>query len=345
MLAASREFDGAAPAMTTETFSALVAEGGSSGYTVSLKQLTKKDLPPGDVLVDVAYSSLNYKDGLAVTARGKIIRKFPMVCGIDLAGRVLESSVPEFHACDEVLAVGQGLGESRWGGYSQRAQLPADALLHLPPGLTLKPAMAIGTAGFTAMLSLMALEQNGVKPGAREIIVTGAGGGVGSIAVALLAARGYKVAASTGRAGLHPFLRELGATTIVDRAELSQKSAPLATERWGGAIDSVGGVTLSSVISATAAYGAVAACGMAGGAEFTSSVFPFILRNVALLGINSVSAPKALRIEAWDRLARELPREKLGSLTAVEPLSKIKELSAAILAGTIRGRTVIDVNG
>jgi acrylyl-CoA reductase (NADPH) len=330
--------------MASDAFNALMAEGSSSGYTVTLKQLSKDALPEGDVTVEVAYSSLNYKDGLAVTARGKIIRKFPMVCGIDLAGRVLESSAPEFHRGDDVLAVGQGLGETRWGGYSQRARLPTDVLLHVPAGLSLKRAMAIGTAGFTAMLSLMALEHNGVKPGAKEVIVTGAGGGVGSIAVALLAAKGHKVAASTGRAELHSFLRGLGAATIVDRAELSQRPAPLATERWAGAIDSVGGVTLSSVIAATAAYGAVAAGGMAGGAEFTSSVFPFILRNVALLGINSVVTPKPMRVQAWDRLARELPLDKLDSLTALEPLSKIKELSQAILAGRIRGRVVIDVN-
>lgn len=330
--------------MTSDTFNALIAEGSSSGYEVALKRLTEEALPEGDILVEVAYSSLNYKDGLAVTARGKIIRKFPMVCGIDLAGRVLESSVAEFRPGDEVLAVGQGLGESRWGGYSQRARLPADFALLVPAGLSLKRAMAIGTAGFTAMLSLMALEHNGVNPGAKEIIVTGAAGGVGSIAVALLAAKGYKLAASTGRAELHSFLRGLGATAIVDRAELAQKPAPLAAERWGGAIDSVGGQTLSSVIAATAAYGAVAACGMAGGAEFTSSVFPFILRNVALLGINSVSTPKPVRVQAWERLARELPLEKLDSLTTVEPLSRIKELSEAILAGKIRGRVVLDVN-
>jgi len=330
--------------MTSHTFNALMAEGSSNAYTVAFKQLANDALPDGDVLVEIAYSSLNYKDGLAVTARGKIIRKFPMVCGIDLAGRVLESSIPNFRAGDEVLAVGQGLGETRWGGFSQRARLPADFLLRLPAGLNLKRAMAFGTAGFTAMLSLMALEQNGVRPGAKELIVTGAGGGVGSIAVALLAAKGYKVAASTGRAELHPFLRSLGATTIVDRAELSQKPAPLAAERWAGAIDSVGGQTLSSVIAATTAYGAVAACGMAGGAEFTSSVFPFILRNVALLGINSVSTPKPIRVQAWERLARELPLDTLDSLTTVEPLSKISELSEAILAGKIRGRVVLEVN-
>jgi acrylyl-CoA reductase (NADPH) len=330
--------------MTSDTFDALMAEGNSSAYTVALKRLTKAALPEGEVLIEVSYSSLNYKDGLAVTGRGKIIRKFPMVCGIDLAGRVLESTAPEFRAGDEVLAVGQGLGETRWGGYSQRARVPADVILLVPAGLSLKRTMAIGTAGFTAMLSVIALEHNGIKPGPKEIIVTGAAGGVGSIAVALLAARGYKVAASTGRAELHPFLRALGATTIVDRAELAQKPAPLAAERWAGAIDSVGGQTLSSVIAATAAYGAVASCGMAGGADFASSVFPFILRNVALLGINSVSAPKPLRMQAWERLARELPPEKLDSLTAVEPLSKINELSEAILAGKIRGRVVVDVN-
>lgn len=330
--------------MTSDTFNALIAEGSSSDYKVAFKQLPKDALPDGEVLVDIAYSSLNYKDALAVTARGKIIRKFPMICGIDLAGRVLESSSAEFRPGDQVLAVGQSLGETRWGGYSQRARLPADVLLHAPAGLSMKQTMAIGTAGFTAMLSLMALEHNGVKPGPKEIIVTGAGGGVGSIAVALLVAKGYKVAASTGRAELHPFLHELGATSIVDRAELAQKPAPLAAERWAGAIDSVGGPTLSSVISATAAYGAVAACGMAGGAEFTSSVFPFILRNVALLGINSVATPKPLRVQAWERLARELPAQKLDLLTTVEPLSKIKELSEAILAGKIRGRVVVDVN-
>jgi len=330
--------------MASETFNALVAEGTSAGYTVGIQRLTRESLPVGEVLVEVLYSSLNYKDGLAVTGRGKILRKFPMVCGIDLAGRVIESSSAEFRAADEVLAVGQGLGESRWGGYSQRARVPADALLRIPAGLSMKRAMAIGTAGFTAMLCLMALEHCGVSAGGKEVLVTGAGGGVGSIAVALLAARGYKVAASTGRAELHSFLRGLGATTIVDRAELAQKTPPLAPERWAGAIESVGGQTLASAIAATSAYGAVAACGLAGGTEFAASVFPFILRNVALLGINSVNTPKPERIRAWDRLARELPLDKLDSLTRVEPLSKIQELSEQILAGSIRGRVVVDVN-
>jgi acrylyl-CoA reductase (NADPH) len=330
--------------MSGETFRALIAEGNSNEYSVALKELKKTDLPSGEVLVEVSHSSLNYKDGLAVVARGKIIRKFPMICGIDLAGRVLESSSAEFRVGDEVLAVGQGLGETQWGGYSQLARLPADTLLHLPKGLTLKQAMAIGTAGFTAMLSLMALENYGVKPGAREVLVTGAGGGVGSISVLLLAARDFEVAASTGRPELHPFLHSLGAATIVDRAELFKKSPPLGSERWAGAIDSVGGQTLATVITGISSYGAVAACGLAGGAELETTVFPFILRNIALLGINSVGTPKARRIEAWDRLSRELPLDKLDSLAAVEPLTKIKELAEKILAGQIRGRVIIDVN-
>ncbi len=330
--------------MPTDKFNALIAEGSSSQYSVALKQIASGDLPGGDVLVEIFYSSLNYKDALAVTARGKVIRKFPLVCGIDLAGRVLESSSPDFHAGDEVLAVGQGLGESRWGGYSQRARVAADALIRIPAGLDAKHAMAIGTAGFTAMLSLIALENYGMKPGEKEILVTGATGGVGSVAILLLAGKGYKVAASTGREEFHSYLRGLGAAAIVSRAELEQKTGPLASERWGGAIDSVGGQTLSSVIAATAAYGAIAACGMAGGAEFTANVFPFILRNVGLLGINSVNTPKALRKVAWERLARELPLAKLDSISSVEPLSEIVKLSQRLLAGGLHGRVVIDVN-
>jgi acrylyl-CoA reductase (NADPH) len=330
--------------VTSSHFTALLAEGTSKEYTVALKPLPPDALPPGEVLVEVQYSSLNYKDGLAVTAKGRVIRKFPMVCGIDLAGRVLESSSPEFKADDEVLAVGQGLGESQWGGYSQRARVSADTLLHVPAGLTLKRCMAVGTAGFTAMLSLMALEHNGLKPGGGEVLVTGAGGGVGSIAIALLAARGYRVAASTGRPELHPYLDELGASAIIERSELAQKTAPMISERWAGAIDSVGGATLSAIIAGTVAYGSVAVCGLAGGAELTTTVFPFILRNVSLLGICSSTTPKPMRVRAWDRLARELPADKLDSLTSVAPLSNIRELSEQILAGGIRGRVVIDVN-
>jgi acrylyl-CoA reductase (NADPH) len=325
-------------------FRALLAEGTSKEYTVALKQLPAEALPTGEVLIEVVFSSLNYKDGLGVMAKGRVIRKFPMVLGVDLAGRVLESSSPEFKAGDEVLAVGQGLGETQWGGYSQRARLRADTLLHAPSDLTLKRGMAIGTAGFTAMLSLMALEHDGVKPGSGEVLVTGAGGGVGSVAVALLAARGYKVAASTGRPELHSYLDALGASAVIERSELEKKAAPLITERWAGAIDSVGGQTLATVIASTVAYGSVAACGLAGGSELSTTVFPFILRNISLLGINSVSAPKALRVQAWNRLASELPADKLDSITTVEPLSRIRELSEQILAGGTRGRVVIDVN-
>lgn len=326
------------------TFRALIAEGSADRYVTHFKDLTADALPPGDVQVEVAYSSLNYKDGLAVTGRGRIIRRFPMVCGIDLAGRVIATESPAFAPGDEVLVVGQGLGETQWGGYSQRARVQADAALKLPAGVSLKQAMAIGTAGFTAMLALMALEDYGIAAGEREMVVTGAAGGLGSVAVALLAAHGYKVAASTGRAGTHAYLRELGATTIVDRGDLAKESPPLAPQRWAGGIDAVGGQTLASVIASTAAYGAVAACGLAGGAELATTVFPFILRNVALLGINSVDPPAALRARAWERLAHGAFLAKLETIAGLEPLSRIQELSQQILEGRIRGRVVIDVN-
>ena len=326
------------------TFRALIAEGTAERYVTHFKDLSDDELPPGDVLIEVAYSSLNYKDALAVTGRGRIIRRFPMVCGIDLSGRVVATESPAFAIGDEVLVVGQGLGETHWGGYSQRARVRADAAVKLPVGLTLKQAMAIGTAGFTAMLSLIALEHHGIGPGDREVVVTGAGGGVGSTAVALLAVHGYKVAASTGRAETHAYLRQLGANTIVDRADLAKETPPLATERWAGGIDTVGGQTLASMIASTAAYGAVAACGLAGGAELSTTVFPFILRNVALLGINSVFPPRPLRIHAWDRLAQDTFLQRLDTIASLEPLSGIEELCGRILDGRIRGRVVIDVD-
>jgi acrylyl-CoA reductase (NADPH) len=326
------------------TFRALMAEPSGDGYVTLFKDLSEDVLPPGDLLIEVVRSSLNYKDALAVTGRGRIIRRFPMVCGIDLAGRVLVSQSPEYAAGDEILVAGQGLGETHWGGYSQRARVPAGAAVRLPAGLNLQQAMAVGTAGLTAMLSLIALEDHGITAGDREVLVTGASGGVGSIAVALLAVHGCKVAASTGRVENHAYLRELGAATIVDRAELAQKGPPLASERWAAAIDTVGGQTLASVIASTAAYGAVAACGLAGGADLPTTVFPFILRNVALLGINSVSPPRSLRARAWERLAHEAFVRKLDAIATLEPLSRIKDLCAQILDGKIRGRVVIDVN-
>lgn len=327
-----------------ETFRALLAEGTRRDYTTQFRDLPTDALPPDDVLVEVAYSSLNYKDGLAVLGRGDVIRTFPMVCGIDLAGRVLRSRSAELQEGAEVLAVGQGLSEVRWGGYSQRAQLPAGALIARPNGLSLQQTMALGTAGFTAMLCLMALERQGLRPADREILVTGASGGVGSIAVALLAAHGYPVAASTGRPELQGYLHELGATTIVPRAELAEKPPLLLSERWSGAVDTVGGPTLANVLAATEAHGAVAVCGLVGGIELPTSVIPFILRSVSLLGINSVTSPKPTRQTAFERLGRELPVAKLDAITSVEPLSDIKALSERILAGQIRGRVVVDVN-
>jgi acrylyl-CoA reductase (NADPH) len=302
------------------------------------------ELPAGDVLVRIDYSALNYKDGLAITGKGKIVRRFPMVLGIDLAGTVLESGSSEFKPGDRVLAVGQGLSETRWGAYSQLGRFPADVLLHVPEQFDAKQAMAIGTAGFTAMLSVMAIEQLGIKPSEREMIVTGAAGGVGSFAVLLLAKLGYKVAASTGRPETHQYLRELGATSIVDRAELAREATPLQSERWAGGIDSVGGQTLANIISATASYGAIAVCGLAGGVSLKTTVFPFILRNVSLLGINSVVSPKPLRIQAWRRLASIVTAQELLPITRVEPMTRFRELADQILAGQVRGRVVMDVN-
>jgi acrylyl-CoA reductase (NADPH) len=299
------------------------------------------ELPPEGITVDVAYSSLNYKDALAVTRRGRIVRKFPMILGIDLAGTT-ESG-------EKVLAVGQGLGESEWGGYTTRERVREDALVPLPDGMSLEQAMQIGTAGFTAMLCVLALERNGVRPrdrqvadNDRELVVTGAAGGVGSIAVLLLAKLGYRVAASTGRPELEDYLRGLGATSIISREELATDRGPMQKERWAGGIDTVGGTTLANLFAQTAYGGAIACCGMAGGHELTTAVWPLILRNVSLLGISSIRTPRAERIEAWSRLARDIDFAKLAELSRTEPLSKIFDLSEEILAGRTRGRVVID---
>jgi putative YhdH/YhfP family quinone oxidoreductase len=301
------------------------------------------ELPPNDVLIDVAYSSLNYKDGLAVTGRGKIIRRFPMVVGIDLAGTVVESSTDEFKAGDRVVGHGQGLGETDWGGYAQRERVRADAIVKIPDGVTLEDAMRIGTAGFTAMLCVLALERNDVRPSAREVIVTGAGGGVGSLAVHLLAQRGYRVAAATGRAELESYLEELGATSVASRAEISGKG-PLQSERWAGGIDTVGGDTLANIFAQTAYEGAIACCGMAQSHELNATVWPLILRNVSLLGVSSIKTSKAKRIEAWSRLASDIDRATLAKISRTEPLSNIFALAEEILDGHVRGRIVIDVN-
>ena len=321
------------------TYKALLARENG----VAFEELTDDDLPQGGVTVDVAYSSLNYKDGLAVTGRGRIVRKFPMVLGIDLAGTVVASDTDEFHPGDRVLGTGQGLGELFWGGYSPRQRVNPDALVPVPEGMSFEQAMHLGTAGLTAMLCVLALEQNGVLPGEREVVVTGAAGGVGSLAVILLAHRGYRVAASTGRPELADYLRDLGATSIVPREELAKKGGPLQSERWAGGIDTVGGEILANLYAQTVYEGAIACCGMASGHELHTTVWPMILRNVSLLGVSSLKTSKAKRMEAWSRLATDIAPGKLAELSATEPLSRIRELAEEIMEGRIRGRVAIDV--
>ena len=311
----------------------------------TITQLTDADLPEGDVTVAVSYSSLNYKDGLAVTGKGKVIRNYPMVCGIDLAGTVERSDSPDWKPGDDVVVTGWGLSELYPGGYTQRQRLRSEWLTRRPEGLSLAQTMAVGTAGLTAMLCVLALERAGLDPDQdREVLVTGAGGGVGSVAVALLAKAGYRVAASTGRTETHDYLRSLGATTIIDRAELATAGRPLASERWAGAVDTVGSQTLASVLAQTAYGGAVAACGLAGGPDLPTTVMPFIIRNVSLLGVDSVMAPSNRRHEAWQRLSRDLPLDLLDLMTTTEPMSKLPALAEEILAGRTRGRVVVDTS-
>ena len=326
-------------------FKALVVTQEGGKFNASFQQLDPGALPPGEVLVRVACSSLNYKDGLAVTGRPGVIRKYPMVPGIDLAGVVEESRSHEFKPGDKVVVTGCGTSETMWGGYAELARLDAEFIVPLPDGMSLKQAMGAGTAGFAAMQSIVALEQHGVKPGGRELLVTGASGGVGSIAVAILANLGYKVAASTGRPELHGYLRSLGAGEILDRVTLAAASDhPLETQRWAAAIDSVGGSTLAGLLRSMAMGGSVASVGLAGSAEFTTTVFPFILRGVNLLGIDSSRVSNAARREIWARLARDLPLSLLDRMIQVEPLERVRELGEQILAGNIRGRVVIEVN-
>jgi acrylyl-CoA reductase (NADPH) len=324
---------------------AVLATQTDGKVSAAIQEISLDQLPPGEVLVRVAYSSLNYKDGLAVTGRPGVIRKFPMVAGIDFAGTVEESASAEFRAGDRVVLTGAGASETLWGGYAEYARWNTEHLVKLPAGVSLTQSMAIGTAGFTAMQSLIALERHGLKPGGREVLVTGAAGGVGSVAVAILGKLGYKVAASTGRPELGDYLRGLGASEIVDRNLLTAASERgLEKERWSGAIDSVGGTTLAGVLPAMVSGASVASCGLAGGAAFTATVLPFILRGVNLLGINSVRVTRAERLEIWQRLSKDLPLDLLDSMTQVAPLERVFELGEQILAGKIRGRMVIDVN-
>ena len=326
------------------TFNAFVATQTDGKFAGSFQQLDRSALPAGEVLIKVAYSSLNYKDGLAVTGKPGVIRKFPMVPGVDFAGWV-EESTGAFRKGDEVIVTGCGTSETMWGGYAQYARLDADYIVRLPKGMSLAQSMAVGTAGFTSMQSVMALEAHGLKVGDKPVLVTGAAGGVGSVAIAILATLGYKVAASTGRPQLSDYLRSLGATEIVDRATLTgTPKRPLDAPKWSAAIDSVGGETLANLLTMIDLGGSVASCGLAGGAPFSSTVFPFILRGVNLLGIDSTRVPNARRREIWGRVVRDLPMTVLDSLMVIEPLSKIVELGEQILAGKTRGRVVIDVN-
>jgi len=305
--------------------------------------LEEAQLPPGDVTVRVDYSTLNYKDALAVTGRGAVIRKWPMVPGIDLAGTIEASADPRWPVGADVVVTGWGLGEEHWGGLAQKARLPGAWLLALPQGFSARTAMAVGTAGFTAALCVMALRRHGVHSDDGDILVTGAAGGVGSIAIALLAAMGYRVVAATGRMQEAPYLRQLGAAEAIDRAELQTASKPLQSERWAGVIDVTGGQMLVNACAAMRMDGAVAACGLAHGADFPGTVLPFILRGVTLYGINSVYADNDRRHLAWDLLARHLDLDLLASMTGEIGLSEVIDYCPGFLAGTVRGRTVVDV--
>lgn len=325
-------------------FNAVLIEKDDAGYRASLRELDDAALPEGDVTVKVEYSTLNYKDGLAITGKGPVVRKFPMVPGIDLAGTVEASSHPGIAIGDRVLLNGWGVGEGHWGGLAQRARLKGEWLVPLPAAFTPRDAMAIGTAGYTAMLCVMALERQGVTPDKGEVLVTGANGGVGSVAVAVLAGLGYTVVASTGRPDEADYLKALGATEILDRARFAAPGKPLARERWAGAVDTVGSHTLANVCASTRYRGTVAACGLAQGMDLPATVAPFILRGVTLVGIDSVMAPREERIEAWRRLARDLDPAKLALMTREIGLGETIDTAAALLEGKVRGRVVVDVN-
>jgi len=328
-----------------ESFPAIVAP--EKGVAASLTEVAESSLPEGDVTVDVHWSSLNYKDGLAVTGTGPIARSFPMVCGTDLAGTIRSTDAAQWSPGDEVVVTGWGLSETHPGGYTTRQRVRSQWLQPRPAGLSLHDTMAIGTAGLTAMLCLQALEDAGIEPGTDgEVLVTGAGGGVGSFAVMLLAASGYTVAVATGRPENADYLTALGATTIVPRQELSTGSGrPLEKERWAAAIDTVGSQTLGTVLAQTRYRGAVAACGLAGGADMPTTVHPFILRNVRLLGVDSVSAPGPVRAAAWARLDSLVPRTLLELVTTEAPLAEVPLRAELILAGSVRGRVVVNVDG
>jgi acrylyl-CoA reductase (NADPH) len=318
------------------------SDAGFQAGVVELDEASLPALPAGHgVIVAPQWSTLNYKDGLALTHRSPVVRRWPMVPGIDGAGTVVKSDHPAWKAGDRFIVNGWGIGEVHWGCLSQRAALDGDWLLPLPDGLTTRQAMAIGTAGYTAMLCVMALERHGLKAGDGEVLVTGATGGVGSVAVVLLSALGYRVVASTGRAAEAPYLKALGATDVIDRATLTEPGKPLQKERWAGVVDAVGGHTLANACAQLRYGGAVAACGLAGGADLPATVMPFILRGVALLGVDSVMAPMALRREAWSRLARDLDPAKLDAMVTEIGLDEAISVAAALMEGRVRGRVVV----
>jgi len=326
------------------TFQALMLREEDGRIVPRLEAVDEAELPPGEVTVAVEYSTLNYKDAMVLQGIGRLVRNYPHIPGIDFAGAVERSDSPEFKPGDPVILTGWRVGEVHWGGYAEQARVKASWLVRRPQGLSAAQAMAVGTAGFTAMLAVMALERHGLRPGDGEVLVTGAAGGVGSVAIALLSALGHRVVAATGRPEQRDYLIELGADDLVERAALAVKpSRPLDSERWAGAVDAVGGNTLATILTQLKYRASVAACGLAGGSDLPATVIPFLLRGVNLLGIDSVMCPPEERIEAWQRLARELPLDRLERMTGVVPLSRLPGLAPKILQGEVRGRTVVDI--
>ena len=325
------------------TFRAIRIDKAEKGTTAALTQFDEAELMEGDVTVRVEYSAVNYKDGLAVTGKAPVVRRFPMIAGIDFAGTVEQSSHASWKAGDKVICTGWGMGETHLGAYAEKARVKGDWLVRLPDGMSTRSAMAIGTAGFTAMLSVLALEKHGLTPKSGAVVVTGAAGGVGSVATAVLSKLGYHVIASTGRMAEAEYLKSLGAAEVIDRAELSGPAKPLARERWAGGVDSVGSTTLANLLSMTKYQGAIAACGLAAGMDLPSSVAPFILRGVCLLGIDSVMCPIERRKAAWGRLASDLDSAKLTEITHEIGLNEVIGAGAKILAGEVRGRIVVKI--
>jgi acrylyl-CoA reductase (NADPH) len=325
------------------TFKAIRIDKAEKGTTAALTQFDEAELMEGDVTVAVEWSTLNYKDGLAVTGKAPVVRRFPMIAGIDFAGTVEQSSHPNWKVGDKVVSTGWGLGETHLGAYAEKARVKGDWLVRLPEGMSAREAMAIGTAGFTAMLAVLALEKQGITANSGPVVVTGAAGGVGSVAIAVLAKLGHHVIASTGRMSEAPYLKSLGAAEVIDRNELSGPAKALAKERWAGGVDSVGSTTLANLLSMTKYGGAITACGLAAGMDLPTSVAPFILRGVCLLGIDSVMCPIAPRKAAWERLARVLDRSKLSEITHEIGLGQVLEMGPQILAGQVRGRIVVKI--